>query len=519
MSGPHCAPRSVRAELVDALSTTGYPAELKQRLLLDVDGGQHYQRKADIESLDGVEANTGYCGFVCASLSCFHRAVLVPLGMLGLLKAHDQFLFLKPGYHSIAACGTEIGEPVSMAITNTAVTHGNVGFVVITEGRIGVLRVVSAHRYLAPGIYQWNSPAVVFCGSVDVTVPVASLGPCTLITVPEGMASVSYKNGELRVLGWERTGFPPCAGASNPLAASAAAPAAVSGGTEPTAPQLQSSRTYFLDGPNWLHSTFLSLKEQTDNLEGNDLLSRDNVEVVMQATALWRIVDPELAIRYAAEDMDKIRLKVNALVRATIARIVAGTLIGQGGAGTGASHGPRGTSMAVDGRVLGAPQQERHAAMIDGDEDLAHLMSSNSARQHMRELAAHLKSCGVECSDVYIPQRRIANDDVRQEISKQSVIAIRAEAERSAADAKAYATIAQARAESEAIGHIARAHADAGHLLGAPDQTAARLALSEITSKALSNGANVTLFSGAADHLPFLFSAPLHTPTQERIRG
>eukprot|EP00658_Telonema_sp_P-2_P012785 TRINITY_DN14869_c0_g2_i4.p1 TRINITY_DN14869_c0_g2~~TRINITY_DN14869_c0_g2_i4.p1 ORF type:complete len:303 (-),score=107.86 TRINITY_DN14869_c0_g2_i4:487-1395(-) len=259
-------------------------------------------------------------------------------------------------------------------------------------------------------------------------------------------------------------------------------------------------RTFFLDDPKWVHSTFLSLKEQTDKLEGNDLLSRDNVEILMVAMSQWMIFDAHRAISHCAEDMEKIRVKVNQLVRATIARIVAGTSIGAGGGGTGATMNH------------GAPDahHSNNNDTNEGQNDLAHLMVSDTARLHMTELSTNLSRLGVRVHGVYIPERYFKNNDLRQEIARQAVIGIKAEAERSAADAASYAMVAKARAEAEAIAEVARAHADAGKLLGGPTETAARMALSEITAKALS-GANVTIFSGAPDQMPFMLSAPSGT--------
>jgi regulator of protease activity HflC (stomatin/prohibitin superfamily) len=124
----------------------------------------------------------------------------------------------------------------------------------------------------------------------------------------------------------------------------------------------------------------------------------------------------------------------------------------------------------------------------------------------MAELTAIMTSMGIEVIGVYVPEKRMKNDDIRQEVAKQAVIGIKAEAERSAADAKAYATIQAARAEAEAIETLARAHAEAGQKLGSPESTAARMALTETTAKAL-QGSTMTIFSGAPDKIPFLLNS------------
>ena len=134
-------------------------------------------------------------------------------------------------------------------------------------------------------------------------------------------------------------------------------------------------------------------------------------------------------------------------------------------------------------------------------------MKSEMATKHMAELTAHMEDMGIEVIGVYVPEKRMKNDDIRKEVAKQAVIGIQAEAERAAADAKAYATVKAARAEAEAIELLAAAHADAGTRLGAPETTASRLALSETMTKAI-QGSNLTVFSGAPDSMPFMFGAP-----------
>lgn len=515
--------KNVRADLNAILARSGLPNKLVDRLLVDCDGagGTQYRRVADVNSLAARPPNSTYWGINCACWSC-NIGFMVPAGQLGRLKYHSEFTFLAPGYHSVSKCGEEFEGVVTTNSMDRATVYGSAGFVIISEGHIGVLLVESCYRLLAPGVYEWNSPSVVFISSVDVTGAVASLGPYALITVPEGLVSVTYCNGELRVLGWEEEQQPcpsfikepstasPFNPLNKPSAAAAAAAAAGSDGvvkrvrvesvgaaaaasspatSSPSVKNMQQtgSRTYFLDDPKWVHSTFLSLKEQTDKLEGNDLLSRDNVEILMVAMSSWRIADPVLAIRYAAEDMEKIRSKVNMLVRATIARIVSSTTVGAGAAGSGAAAHDH-------------SQHEHHE-----DADLSHLMQSDVATLHMKELSKLVTAMGVVVSQIYIPERFFKNDDLRQEISRQAVIGIKAEADRAAADARAYATIANARAEAQAIAEVAKAHADAGKMLGAPGDTAARLALSDVTAKALS-GAQVTIFSGAPEQMPFMLT-------------
>lgn len=505
------ASQDVRNQLMLLLSRSGLPKKLIDRCLHDVDGSPHYQRVASLQHLTTVAPNSSYWGTSCAC--CCYDGLLIEHGKLGKLKDNEEFVFLAPGYHKISTFGQEYLGDVVTTVYNVAVIHGSAGFVTITEGHIGVLLVGAEYRLLSPGTYQWNSSSVRFQESVDVTRTVARLGPFSLITIPDGMVSITYHNGDLRVLGHREGGEGTVAPAASPTTTAAASssspkqdvsnPLVVAGKAnfdDGAAAQSIASglaqRTFFLDDPKWLHSCFLSLKTQTDRLEGNDLLSKDNVEIIMVAMSQWRICNPVLAILECADDMETIRTKVDALVRATIARIVAGTAIGHNVSGASASP-------AVQGRpVVNADgvQQPQHE-----EADLSHLMQSDQAILHMKELTKNLFQQGIEVVGIFVPEKRMKNDDIRSEVARQAVIGIKAEAERAAADAKAYATITNARAEAEAISELARAHSEAGKRLGAPHDTAARMALSEITAKALKD-AKVTLFSGAPDKMPFLFS-------------
>jgi len=266
-------------------------------------------------------------------------------------------------------------------------------------------------------------------------------------------------------------------------------------------------RTFFLDDSKWIHSTFLSMKTQTDRLEGLDVLSSDNVELLLVALSQWKIVDPVLAITECGDDMETIRSKVNALMRATISRIVASTAIG---------HNVSGASGDVNNSNDGP--------------DLSHLMQSSAALGHMKSLSATLRTMGIEVYSVFVPEKKMKNDDIRREVARQSVIGIKAEAERSASDAQAYATITNAKAQSEAMRELAQseafatttkakaeaqaieavsqAHSEAGKRLGNPNDTAARLALSEVVAKSFKD-AKVTLFSGTPDKMPFMFGSEM----------
>lgn len=493
------------------LARTRLPGNLRDRLLTDVvgrtqDGHDHYQRLVDIQSLVTKKANSSYTGQCITWFGCCCCRVqdLVPEGQVGLMLIDGVPSFLAAGYHMYPCCGTELLGQAAMNLNDVPVVNGPLGFVTISEGRIGVLQMHGEFKLLAPGTYQWMSSSVLFQSSVDITRSSAKLGPYTLVTVPGGHVAITFHNGALVILGHDEEAadaqprsLSPCQDAMHqpfPPSTKILAPPMREGAMgEGPAPR-QESRIFFLDDPNWTLQSMLDLQIQTDRLEGNDLLSKDNVELLMVAMSQWRIRDPYTAVLQCDESMEAIRVKVNQLVRATIARIVAGTCIGNGPV-----SGSMAQPMAVRVVAGDAPSQSR-------DADLAHLMQSQQAQLHMEELKGSMDQIGVEIIGVYVPEKRMKNDDVRVEVAKQAVISIKAEADRSAADAQAYTTETAARAEAFAIEALAKAHMEAGRMLGNPSDTAARLALTEKTAQALQN-ANVTIFSGNPGNMPFMLNA------------
>ena len=509
VAGGDTAARAALASI--KLDVSRLPATLVQRLYKDSFGDvsgspavgrvtKSYSRIESLATLEMTEPNVDYCGYAFACLFGCQNAELIKEGDVGILRDNESYQLLAPGYHRYSACGTEFVGFSSLNVVDSPVLFGASGFVTVSEGKICVLMVASEFKLLAPGTYQWDSPAVRFVGCADIREREVRLGPYTLVTVPDGEVVVTFDNGDLKMLGWD-----PAA------AAEASGIAAVGADRTATA---AASRTYFLNDPKWVVGPTLSVQMQTDRLESNDLLSKDNVEIIMVAMSQWRITDPAVAVRRCGADMKKIKDKVNQLVRATIARIVASTSIG---AGPVSGHVVK--PLVVAGAVVDRDGQPVKAGAVgdtasttaaqekaEHEKGLAQLMQSDAAVHHMNELRANVGSMGVEVVAVFVPEKRMKNDDIRSKVASQAIIGIQADAERSAADAKAYATVKAATAEAEAIALLAKAHAEAGARLGEPKSTAARLALTEVTAKSLER-AKVTVFSGSPGNMPFMLNA------------
>merc|ERR1719359_2348056 len=87
----------------------------------------------------------------------------------------------------------------------------------------------------------------------------------TLVTVDEGYAAVTQDNGKQCVL--------------------------------------PGGHAHFLTHKNWKFEKFITLKIQTDDLEKIQATSADNINMMVNSTVNWRIVDVEVAATMAAETM------------------------------------------------------------------------------------------------------------------------------------------------------------------------------------------------------------------------
>merc|ERR1719473_2153566 len=94
---------------------------------------------------------------------------------------------------------------------------------------------------------------------------IVDLGPMTLVTVDEGYAAVTQDNGKQCVL--------------------------------------PGGHTHLLRHKNHKFEKFITLKIQTDELEKIQATSADNINMMVNSTVNWRIVDVEVAATMAAETM------------------------------------------------------------------------------------------------------------------------------------------------------------------------------------------------------------------------
>jgi len=180
------------------------------------------------------------------------------------LHSDGSFYFYGPGVHRISRLYISVQEDVSLR--TDLIEHGNCTILTVPQGFIGLAFDRGQPILLAPGLHQWKSDTLKMEKLIDLSNDVIRLGPFTLVTVDEGYAAITQDNGKQRVL---------------------------PGGS-----------TYMLTHRNWKFEKLISLKIQTDDLGPFRTTSADNVVLETIATVNWRVQDPSLAARMAADTMN-----------------------------------------------------------------------------------------------------------------------------------------------------------------------------------------------------------------------
>merc|ERR1719231_1788213 len=192
-----------------------------------------------------------------------HIETFVPAGHVGkVMNEKNEYLFLQPGMHNIPTCFMTMHgvQPLRGHIV-----HGNRTIVIVEQGYLGFAQDNGQPVLLPPGVHVWTSESLHYIKAVALDDHIVTLGPMTLVTVDEGYAAVTQDNGKQCVL--------------------------------------PGGHTHLLRHKNHKFEKFITLKIQTDELEKIQATSADNINMNVNSTVNWRIVDPEVAAVMAAETM------------------------------------------------------------------------------------------------------------------------------------------------------------------------------------------------------------------------
>merc|ERR1719159_1564336 len=203
-------------------------------------------------------------GLGCLLYGATHIETFVPAGHVGfLMNEKNEYLFMQPGMHNIQSCFMrQTGSPRPL---RGHLEHGNRTIVIVEQGYLGFAQDNGQPVLLPPGIHVWTSESLFFIKQVALDDHIVELGPMTLVTVDEGYAAVTQNNGKQCVL--------------------------------------PGGHTHLLKHKNHKFEKFITLKIQTDELEKIQATSADNINMMVDSTVNWRIVDVEVAATMAAETM------------------------------------------------------------------------------------------------------------------------------------------------------------------------------------------------------------------------
>lgn len=191
-----------------------------------------------------------------------HTEFFVPPQSVGLvIDKGGCHLFAQAGWHNLRGMFWRMRGIVPLE-AGKPIIHGDRAVVVIDQGFIGYAADRGQPVLLPPGIHCWKSDTLKFIKQRRLSDHFIELGPYTIVTVDEGYVSIAQENGKQKILG---------------------------GG-----------QTHFLPHVNFKHEKYLSLKVQTDELEAIECTTADNVNVLVNSTVNWRIVDPHVTAIMAA---------------------------------------------------------------------------------------------------------------------------------------------------------------------------------------------------------------------------
>lgn len=173
------------------------------------------------------------------------------------------YVYFGPGVYRMSRLMWKVGEEASLL--DSSIEHGNNMIITVPQGFVGLAFDRGQPTLLAPGLHQWKSDTLKMSELIDLSADVIKIGPFTLLTVDEGYAAITQNNGKQVIL---------------------------SGGS-----------THMLTHRNWKFEKYISLKIHTDDLGPFRATTADNVVLETTATVNWRVQDPTLAARMAADTM------------------------------------------------------------------------------------------------------------------------------------------------------------------------------------------------------------------------
>lgn len=385
-----------------------------------------------------------YC---CPIIGCMlyhttHLEMFVDASHVGLLmNEKNDYLFAQPGMHNISSCFMKsTGRPVPLTGQNVHVAHGNRCIVIVEQGYLGYAMDNGQPVLLPPGIHVWTSESRKFVRAVPLNDHKIELGPYTLVTVDEGYAAITQNNGKQCVL--------------------------------------PGGHTHLLTHKNWKFEKFITLKIQTDDLERIQATSADNINMTVNSTVNWRIVDVEVAATMAAEtmassgiagdiaaDISKLRRDVLKQALASLAAFIGSvnysesfhmSAAAQGNRKQTGSGAPVVMGERVDDDAHGGTSEVNSSAFCDNP--LYDLSKMGTAVEHANQVT---KTYGVQILSINIISAAPVDQALTKSLASGAVASAEALQAETAARGKANAIRISAEAEAQRMKIEAQGDADA----------------------------------------------------------
>merc|ERR1719326_2305776 len=330
------------------------------------------------------------------------------------MNEKNEYLFLQPGMHNIKSCFIkESGAPKKL---RGHIQHGNRTIVIIEQGYLGYAQDNGQPVLLPPGIHVWTSESLFFVKPVALDDHIVDLGPMTLVTVDEGYAAVTQNNGKQCVL--------------------------------------PGGHTHLLRHKNHKFEKFITLKIQTDELEKIQATSADNINMMVNSTVNWRIVDVEVAAKMAA-DITKLRRDVLKQALASLAAFIGSVNYSESFHISAAAAGHM-ASKAVQGVAVDSSSREEGGAGAAGggadegdrkfvENPMYDLEKMGTSVEHANRVT---RTYGVEIMSINVISATPCDDKLTKSLASGAVAS--AEALQAETAARGQANAVRIAAEAEA---------------------------------------------------------------------
>lgn len=334
---------------------------------------------------------------------------LVPEGELGMVMNSGRPELLAPGWHCVA-------EPLrkwngKIALSDEVIKFGTKEIITVKDGFVGLAWDRGEPVLLPPGMHQWDSSTLKFEKVFDRRKNF-SAGPFTFCTVQKGDVGVSFDRGELVLL---------------------------------------SAGYHVLKHALHKFSHNISVRQQFDRLQSSKLLSKDTVELDLDATVSWQ-VDVPAAAALNARDMEHLRELVHRQARAALSECVFKMSVSTSSATSGLSQSVDAVldSNTVDGGMARPiSPEDLGQSTTQTAQSVSSLSEATSSEATLLQCNTELQTIGVKINKIAIVKLDITDVEVLRALAKGATIAVAIREKRKVAEVEAESTVLQARAKAE----------------------------------------------------------------------